>query len=89
MVLSNLLVGNHLGTGINMSLDKMSTESITDAKRTFKIDGVTLFKFSQISEAEGFMEEVEPHRTVFNLGNGEAGPIVGDTLAQLHFVNEA
>lgn len=88
MVLTDALVSGHFGTGVDMALHEMAAEPVADAEGSLEIDGIARFQIPEIGEAQGFVEEVETHRPVLYLRDGETGPVVGDTFAEGEFVGE-
>jgi iron-sulfur cluster assembly protein len=88
VVLTNPLVSGHFGAGVDMALHEVAAETITDAEGTLEIDGTAGFQIAEIGETQGLVEEVETHRPIFHLRDGETGPVVGDTFAEGGFAGE-
>lgn len=88
VVLTDALVSGHLDAGVDMPLHEMAAEPVANAEGTLEIDGITRFQIPEIGEAQGLVEEVETHRPVLHFRDGEAGPVVGDTLPEGEFAGE-
>ena len=88
VVLTHALVSGHFCAGVDMPLHEMAAESVADAEGTLKIDGIARFQIPEIGKAQGLVEEVETHRAVLHLRDGETGSVVGDAFAKGEFAGE-
>ncbi len=88
VILTKTIVSGHFGAGVDMPLHEMAAEPVANAEGTLEIDGITRFQIPEIGEAKGLVEEVETHRPVPHVRDGEASPVVGDAFPEGEFAGE-
>jgi hypothetical protein len=62
MILPDGFVGEDLGAGVDMALDKVSAEPVADAEGALEIDGIAGLELTEVGDAKGFVEQVKTVR---------------------------
>ena len=88
VILPDPLVTEDFGADIDMALHEVAAEPIPDTEGALEIDGIAGFQVAEIGEPQGLVEEVETHRPVPHLRDGEARSVVGDAFAKGGLVGE-
>lgn len=77
---------NQLAGAIDVALDEMAVEPITDPQRSFDIDLVADFERAEVGLVECLPDDVVSEPAGDDLGDGEADAVVGDAFAELDIV---
>lgn len=89
VILTNLLIREDFGAGIDVALDEVTGKAVADAEGAFEIDGIAGGEIAEVGETKGLVEEIKTHRVVFDFGHGETGPVVRDAFAEGDLGGEA